>query len=189
VASLCAEKVAFGATVVISEELFERHTAFSPGMVGRQLAEQLDRYARTESLGYYPALSFLQQQCSCGDGLMGKLDQLTWFATSLVHEEVRTRLRPLFASLQVQSIQALVYSMPPLLPGQPNALDRLAEHLTPNRVRFSLLLTLFRKAAARGSLEDYVKGVSQRHLKATFDSIQITNVEILDQSGVICRKW
>ena len=113
-------------------------------------------------------------------GLLAGLDQLTWLATSLAGEELRSRLRPLFASVQIQSMQAVAYSMPQVRPGQPDAAARLAEHLTANRARFDLLLTLLRKGGDTAGLESYIKRASRRHLSPAFDTIEIANVKVLE---------
>ncbi len=173
-------KAVLSATVVVPDLIFERHSGFCPHRIGAQLAEQVDAYAREEALGYYPALEYLRDRDAVGEQLIAALDQLIWLATSLVREELRSRLRPLFASVQIQSMQALAYSMPQVRPGQPGAAARLAEHLTANRARFDLLLALLRKGGDAAGLENYIRRVSHRHLSPAFDTIEIGNVKVLE---------
>jgi hypothetical protein len=158
----------------------ERHAGFCPQHIAQQLAEQLDAYVREESLGYYPALDYARERGAVDEQLVAALDQLTWLGASLVREELGSRLRPLFASVQVQSMQAVAYSMPQVRPGQPNAASRLADHLTAKRVRFDVLLTLLRKSAEREGLESYIDSVSHRHLSQAFDTIEIGNIKVLE---------
>lgn len=179
-AGLHTVKAVLSATVVVPDLIFERHSGFCPHRVAEQLAEQLDAYARQESLGYYPALEYARDRGGVDEQLVAGLDQLIWLATSLVREELRSRLRPLFASVQIQSMQAVAYSMPQVRPGQANAARRLAEHLTANRARFDLLLALLRKSADSEGLESYIKRVSHRHLSQAFDTIEIANVKVLE---------
>jgi len=179
-AGLHPVKALLSATVVVPERMFERHSAFSPQATAERLAEQLDAYARKASLGYYPPLDYVRDHGGVDERLIAALDQLTWLGTSLVREELSSRLRPLFASVQVQSMQALAYSIPQVRPGQANAVRRLAEHLTPKRARFSLLLTLLRKSGHFEALESYIKGVSHRHLRQAFDTIDIANIKVLE---------
>ena len=173
-------KAVLSATVVVTNLIFERHSGFCPHRIAAQLAEQSDSYAREEALGYYPALEYLRDRDAVDERLIAALDQLIWLATSLVREELRTRLRPLFASVQIQSMQAVAYSMPQVRPAQPDAAARLAEHLTANRVRFDLLLALLRKGGGAAGLESYIKRVSHRHLSQAFDSIEVANVKVLE---------
>lgn len=145
--------------------IFERHSGFCPQRVAEQLAEQIDHYARAEALGYYPALDFVRERQVVDAQLAAALDQLTWLGSSMVREELVARLRPLFASVQVQSMQALA---------------RLAEHLAANRVRFEVRLTLLRKRAQSEGLDSYIRRVTHRHLGQAFDSIAIANVKVLE---------
>jgi hypothetical protein len=85
----------------------------------------------------------------------------------------------MFASVQVQSMQAVVYSMPQVRPSQPHALRKLAQHLTPNRAKFDLLLTLLRKQPDQESLGTYIERVVWRHLSDVFDTIEIGHIRIL----------
>ena len=173
-------KAVLSATVVVPDLIFERHSGFCPHRIAAQLAAQVDAYAREEALGYYPALEYFRDRDAVDEQLIAALDQLIWLATSLVREELTTRLRPLFASVQIQSMQAVAYSMPQVRPGQPDAAARLAEHLTANRARFDLLLALLRKGGDTGGLESYIKRASRRHLSPAFDSIDLGNVKVLE---------
>lgn len=179
-AGLHTVRAVLSATVRVPDLIFERHSGFCPQRVARQLAEQIDRYARAESLGYYPALDFARERQALDEQVIAALDQLTWLASSLVREELAARLRPLFASVQVQSMQALAYSMPQVRPGQTGVTEQLAEHLAANRVRFEVLLTLLRKRAESEGLESYIRRVAHRHLGEAFDNIAIGNIKILE---------
>jgi hypothetical protein len=169
-----------GATVRVPDSVYERHSPFDPHTVGEQLAEQVAERARRESLGYYPAVDYLRDRGMLDSQLLDVLDQLTWLATSLTGEELRSRLRPVFAGVQLQSMQAIAYSMPRIRPSQRDARSQLLRHLTPNRVRFDLLLTLFRRPAALQSLDRYIEEVVYRHLRESFDSLDVGSVRILE---------
>jgi hypothetical protein len=179
-AALHTVKAVLSATVVVPDRVFERHSEFCPHRIAAQLAEQLDAYVRNESLGYYPALEYARDQGAVDEQLIAALDQLVWLATSRVREELTAQLRPLFASVQIQSMQAVAYSMPQLRPGQANAAGRLVEHLTANRARFDLLLALLRRSTDSEGLESYIKRVTHRHLSQAFDTIEIANVKVLE---------
>lgn len=178
-AGLRALQAVLSATVQVPDAAFERHSPFSPQDIGAQLATQIDAYVRSASLGYYPALDYFQKEALLDASLFEILDQLAWLGTSLVREEVRSRLRPLFASVQVRSMQAVAYSMPQVRPGQADAVQKLAQHLTPNRARFDLLLTVLRRQAEVENLDSYVERIAWRHLSDAFDTIEIGNVKIL----------
>lgn len=178
--ALHSVKAVLSAAVVVPDVIFERHSAFCPHRIAEQLAEQLDAYARQESLGYYPALDYVRERGAVDEQLVAALDELTWLATSLIGEQLRSRLRPLFASVQVRSMQAVAYSMPQVRPGQADSARRLTEHLKANRARFELLLTLVRKSADTEGLEAYIRRASHRHLSESFDTIDIANIKVLE---------
>jgi hypothetical protein len=181
VAGLRAVKAVLGATVQIPDAAFERHSPFNPHQIGEQLAARIDAYVRGVSLGYYPALDYFQETGVVDSSLREVLDQLAWLGTSLVRDELSSRLRAIFASVQVQSMQALVYNLPPVRPNQENAVQHLARHLTPNRARFEVLLTLLRKQMDTEHLESFTRRVVWRHLGEAFDTIEIGHVNLLQQ--------
>lgn len=147
------------------------------------MAQQVETCVRTESLGYYPALDYCRDRGALDSALIEVLEQLVWLGTSLVREEIQQRLRPFFASVQLQSMQSTVYSMPQVRRGQDNARQQLVEHLTPNRARFDLLLTLFRKHAGSEYIDAYIERVVLRHLSDPFERIETGGIKILEQDG------
>lgn len=182
-AGLNAVKAVLSATVDIPDSAFDQRSPFNPHRVGEQLAQQIEACARAESLGYYPALDYCGDRGALDSALVEVLEQLVWLGTSLVREEVRKRLRPFFASVQIRSMQSTVYSMPPVRRSQADALRQLVRHLTPNRARFDLLLTVFRKQAGNGRIDAYVENVVYRHLNESFAQVETGGVKILDQDG------
>lgn len=182
-AGLTAVRAVISATVEIPNSMFERHSPFSPRNVGEQLAQQMDAYVSAESLGYYPALDYCVEREAMEAALVEVLEQLVWLGTSLVRDEVRQRLRPFFASVQVQTMQSTVYSLPQVRPGHKDAREQLARHLTPNRARFDLLLTIFRKHAGDEHIDTYVERVVQQHLSDPFERIETGGIKILQRDG------
>lgn len=168
------------ALVVVPDVVFERHSPYLPQELGNRLAEDVCEYVREHTIGYYPALDYLHEQKALRPELLDALDQLTWLATSLTREEVRVRLRPVYAGVSLQSIQAVAYSMPQIRHNQPNAQQRLAEHYTPNRVKFDVMLTLFRKTMENDNLSSFIENVTFRHLEEPFDRVDINAVKVLE---------
>ena len=92
-------QVALSVKIVLDTEAMNDHAAASADVVGSELALQISEYARNSKLGYYPALDFFTDQPGIIDrDLLDAADNLSWLATRLVREEVRKRLRPLFAA-------------------------------------------------------------------------------------------
>jgi hypothetical protein len=178
-AGLHAIKALLSATVRLSDEIFERHSPFSPHEIGEHLARQVESRVREDALGYYPALGFFEGGDKLDSQLLEIFDQLAWLGSSLVREELNVRLRPLFASVEMQSMQTVAYNMPKVRPSDPNAHERLRTHYTPNQFKFDVMLTMIRKTAGSDELDSYIRRVVHRHLGEAFDIIDLTNVKIL----------
>jgi len=179
-AKLHAVKALLSATVLLPEQVFENHSPFRPRGIGEQLAQQVDAGAREAALGYYPPVDYFQGRGVLDAQLLEVLDQLAWLATSLVREEVQLKLRPLFAAVQIKSMQALAYSMPPVRPGQVDALQALGRHFAPDQARFDLMLTLFRKRPDGEGLDSHIRRMVCDHLDPSFDKIDISNIQVVN---------
>jgi len=137
--------VALTVRLRLSEEVLANYLPASPQVVGEELAEAVQGLVREQKLGYFPALEYFRAEPGMDEGLLDAVDHIAWLATSLVRDEVRRRLRPVFASVRFSALQALAFTLPPVRPGQPQAFERLARHYTPDTVKADLLLDLVQK--------------------------------------------
>ena len=176
---LQATRVALTLVVGIPPAVFERHLPSSPHLVGRLLAEAAAQYEQQQSLGYYPALDFFQEQGALDPELLNAAENIAWLGSSLVREEVRVRLRGVFASVKIQSIQCLAFAMPTVRPHNPRALDQLADHYTPDRIKLDLLLTLFRKEGGAEGMERVARNMVHHWLKDSFAFLEITSATLV----------
>jgi len=168
--------VALSLLVTVKPEDLDSHSAAASAVVGKELAKQVARYEKEHRLGYYPALDFFQQS---PDGvetdLLDAVDNLAWLATRLVREEVRRRLRPIFASLRIDTMQNLVYTMPKVRPGKLSTLDKLAEHFTANKVRLELTARILNQDDAEKDLKRYSSHLVHRWLNEHFEAVEVTS--------------
>lgn len=172
-------KVAVSVMVQIPEQVFERHVPSSPRVVGQALAEAVMACERAQGLGYYPALDFFQEQGGVEPELLNAAENIAWLGTSLVREEVAIRLRSVFSSVTFQSVYCPAFTMPTVRPGQPDAVNRLARHFTPDRVKLDLRLTSFRKQANEEGFDRLAEHMLYRWLKDSFEEIRVTSVRSL----------
>lgn len=169
-------KVAISVLVAVKIEDLDSHSAAASRVVGNALAKQVADYEKELRLGYYPALEFFQQSSGAVDvGLLDAADNQAWYATRLVREEVRKRLRPIFSSLRIDAMQNLLYTMPKVRPGKASSLDKLAEHFTPNMVRLELTAQIINQNDKEMDLKRYSSHLVHRWLKEHFESIEVTN--------------
>lgn len=168
--------VALSILVTVKLEDLDSHSAASSEVVGKKLAQQVTVYEKENRLGYYPALDFFQQSADGVEAdLLDAADSLAWLATRLVREEVRRRLRPIFASLRIDSMQNMIYTMPKVRPGKPFSIDRLAEHFTPNKVRFELTARIINHDEQEKDLKRFSSHLVHRWLKEHFAAIEVTS--------------
>ena len=168
--------VALSIIIAVKLEDLDCHSAATSSIVGKELAKQVAKYEREKRLGYYPALEYFQQSNEGVDpDLLDAADSLAWLATKLVREEVRKRLRPIFASLRIDAMQNLVYTMPKVRPGRASAQTLLTEHFTPNKVRLELTARIMNREGPDKDLKRYVSHLVHRWLNEHFASIEVTS--------------
>ena len=168
--------VALSIIVTVKLDDLDSHSAAASGVVGKELAKQVADYEKEKHLGYYPALEYFQQSSEGVEtDLLDAADNLAWLATRLVHEEVRKQLRPIFASLRIDAVQNLLYTMPKVRPGNPFALDKLAEHFTPNKVRLELTARIINQDGQEKDFTRYSSHLVHRWLKESFENIEVTS--------------
>jgi hypothetical protein len=160
--------------LTIDDEVLARHSVASPEIVGGELAQQVMDYVREHNLGYYPALDYFRSQGGIDTELLDAAESLGWLACNLAREEVTRKTRPVFSSVSFLSLQSLAYTMPTVRPGQPNTLNRLAEHYTPNGVKMDLDVSLIQKQPADEGIERFSRQVVSRWLKHSFKTLEVS---------------
>jgi hypothetical protein len=135
----------------IDSEDLERHLAASPRVVGAELATQIDDYVNNHRLGYYPALAYFkqlgEQQAGVEPELLKAEDEIAWFVTNWMEGEVKRLLRRQFVQLRFESVLATAFTLPRVRPRQDNAVAKLAQHFTVDRVRMLIEITTAGKLA------------------------------------------
>ena len=173
--------VALSVVVTVKLEDLDSHSAASSEVVGKALADQVADYEKKRRLGYYPPLEYFQQSTEgIEPDLLDAAENLAWLATKLVREEVRKRLRPIFASLRIDAMQNLLYTMPKVRPGMPSAKKKLAEHFTPNKVRLEFTALIMNRDGLEKDLKRYSSHLVHRWLDEHFEHIDVTSCRQTD---------
>ncbi len=167
------EKVRLSVLVEVPDHVFEQKSPFSPHLLAKEITGHVERYIADESLGYYPALDFCREVSAIPDALLEALDQLSWLASSAARSELLLKLRPLYASVQVKSMQVIAYNMPQVRLKQATECNEIIRHYTANRVKVDLLITLVNQAGNKELLAEYVKKSTWRNLEDVFESLEI----------------
>ncbi|MGA7801337.1 MAG: hypothetical protein WCC36_11050 [Gammaproteobacteria bacterium] len=178
-AGLRFARVALAVRAQVPSDALERYLPFPPRFVGEELAGQANSYALENETGYFPALDYLQSQGIVDQDLYNAAEQAGWMATQLVREEVQVRLRPVVASLTFQSILCTSFTMPTVRPRELDALQRLADHFTPDTVKVELLMSLLQRGDPSEGLERLSTQLVFRWLSSAFASVEVTGARVI----------
>ena len=170
------DRISLVLRLTVPEEMLQRHLHASPVIVGEGLARVIDKYCREHRLGYYPAIEFFRQVPEINQGLIENAEQIAWVVSKVAREEVQSRLRPIFSSVKFQSVQTEAFTLPPVRPNNPSALEQLVSHYTPDTVRLELLVSMLRKNNdQRGdAAETYARKMIYRWLRGIFENVDVT---------------
>ena len=174
------QSVVLSIEVGVDSEDLERHLAASPRVVGAELALQVDDYSNRHRLGYYPALAFFKEQGGVDPELLKAADDIAWFLTNWVQEEVERLLRPNFAQLRFESVQATAFALPSARPRGNRGVEALARHYTIDQVRL-LLEAVAAGRRADGDPDDVAAASAEqarRSLEQHFQALRIESVPL-----------
>lgn len=146
---------------------------------GEMLAKQVVDYEAEHQLAYFPALEFLQQQNIIDQYLLDAAQQIAEASISFTKAEVLNSLIPVFSNVQLDSINSVAFTLPPMRPGNNQVLKALAEHYTPDTVKFELQVSIIQKQASTAGVEEGATRITQRWLSHKFDFIEITAARLL----------
>ena len=171
------DKVLVIIDVQLKAEDLQRYLPCSADIIGKTLADIADQYAKENKTGYYPAIDFFKTRDNVDPDLITSAEQVAWLVSKLARETIQLKLRPIFSSVQFQSIQTMAFSLPKIRPNQSDALECLAKHYTPDAVKVELVVTMMRRdsEAQDGRAEPYARKMMFRWLESEFATIEVSN--------------
>ncbi len=175
------DKILVIINVQLKEKDLQRYLPCSANVIGKTLADIADQYADENRTGYYPAIDFFKTRDDVDPDLITSAEQVAWLVSKLAREAVQSKLRPIFSSVQIQSIQTLAFSLPKIRPNQSDAIAQLAKHYTPDTVKIELILTMMRRdsEAEDGRAEPYARKMMFRWLTSEFETLELVNSKAL----------
>lgn len=176
------DKVLVTVNVQLKTSQLRLHLPCSANIIGKALAAVAVEYESENKTGYYPAIDFFKTVDSVDPDLIESAEQVAWLVSKLARETIQKQLRPIFSSVQSQSIQTLAFSMPKTRPNQTDAEEQLARHYTPDSVKIELVLTMMRRdsEADDGRAEPYARKMMFRWLESEFESVEVTSSKALN---------
>jgi len=175
------DKVLIIIVVQLKAETLQQYLPCSANIIGRTLADIADEYQKKNKTGYYPAIDFFKTLDTVDPDLIASAEQVSWLVSKLARETVQSKLRPIFSSVTLQSIQTLAFSLPKVRPNKTDAVEQLSKHYTPDTVKMELVLTMMRRdsEADDGRAEPYARKMMFRWLESAFELVTITSSRAL----------
>jgi len=176
------QKIAITLDLRVPANVIEKHLPASPYVVGEQIAVQVLSYVNAKKLGYFPALEYFRGKSDAlDDDLLNAADNITWLVSNLVREEITVKLRPVFSSVHVESVQAHAFKMPGVRLHAFNLDHELASHYTPDHFRVSVVLTMPRESDETRSSSSIANNIVNKWLRDQFSNLKITSVSFLNK--------
>jgi hypothetical protein len=175
------DKVLVAIDVQVKAKDLQQYLPCSANIIGQTLAEIAGEYEKVNKTGYYPAIDFFRTLDSVDPDLITSAEQVAWLVSKLARETIQSKLRPIFSSVHFQSIQTLAFSMPKVRPSQADAIEQLAKHYTPDRVKVEIVLTMMRRDSEveDNRAEPYARKMMFRWLESEFEMIEVTSSKAL----------
>ena len=175
------DKVLLILNVQLKPESLQQYLPCSANIIGQTLAEIANEYEKQNKTGYYPAIDFFKTLDAVDPDLITSAEQVAWLVSKLARETIQAKLRPIFSSVQFQSIQTLAFSLPKARPNKADAIEQLAKHYTPDTVKIELVVTMMRRdsEAEDSRAEPYARKMVFRWLEAEFESVEVANSKAL----------
>ncbi|RKZ55654.1 MAG: hypothetical protein DRQ44_17550 [Gammaproteobacteria bacterium] len=165
----------------LKAETLQQYLPCSANIIGRTLADIADEYEKKNKTGYYPAIDFFKTLDAVDPDLITSAEQVSWLVSKLAREIVQSKLRPIFSSVTLQSIQTLAFSLPKVRPNKSDAVEQLSKHYTPDTVKMELVLTMMRRdrEVDDDRAEPYARKMMFRWLESAFELVTITSSRAL----------
>lgn len=180
-AAVNVKKIAVTLDLRVPAGVIEKHLPASPYVVGEQISEQVLTYVNNNKLGYFPALDYFRGKDEDLDvDLLSAADNITWLVSNLIREEITVKLRPVFSSVNVESIQAHAFKMPGVRIHAFNLEHELASHYTPDHFRVSVVLSVTRDSDETKSTELIASNMINKWLRDQFSNLKITSVSFIN---------
>jgi hypothetical protein len=175
------DKVLIIIDVQLKAETLQQYLPCSANIIGKTLADIADEYQKENKTGYFPAIDFFKTLDTVDPDLITSAEQVSWLVSKLARETVQSKLRPIFSSVTLQSIQTLAFSLPKVRPNKADAVEQLSKHYTPDTVKMELVLTMMRRDSEVDDdrAEPYARKMMFRWLEAEFELVTIASSRAL----------
>ena len=144
-----------------------------------KLVDKLIEYEKAHKLSYFPALDYYAAHNAFDPDLFDAVKNISWVVTSLVHNEINSKLRGVFSSIKFEAIRILADTLPNIRTTDLNYCDKLLEHYNMSTVKVNLALTTIQKTDDKESIAILAKNLAYQWLHKSFDKLEITSSKLV----------
>ena len=178
--SVVIARIALTLHIVVTPSFLKQYLGGIGTSLGADLAKAVATVTREHHLGYFPALDYFAARPGVDANLLGTAIDLAKTVRAAVRREVQLFLVPFFSQVVIKRITSPAFTLPRVSLQQADALEALARHYFPNRVRLDLVVS----SVERGSkLENLEKVASRRalwNLRDHFEHVEVTDARVLE---------
>ena len=178
--SIRSHKVEATLHVLIEKREFERHVPTSSTHTAQELAKQVVEYEQENKLGYYPALSYLEETQAISHPLYVQLERLSWVLAQHVREVITEHLRPLYANMKFNRLQCLAFTLSKVRSKESNAIELLEQHYVPNAFIIDLEVSVLQKHDIKDVIARFVSKQMTRNLCPHFEQVEVTSALVTE---------
>ena len=178
--SLQVIKVELGVKLEVPVSMLQKHLPAPIDKLGSQVANEVDKRVERQDMGYYPAIEYFVEGEGFPGYLIEALQEVSILSIDIVSGTVNELLVPIFSNVKIDNVQCLAFSLPPVRPGKPDAIQALAKHYTPNAVKFELVVSVLQKEKSPEGFEKYADNTVYRWLSEVFENVEIFSARLLE---------
>lgn len=165
--------------VKASEESLQQHLAATPSVVTHELVQQILAYEQKSKMGYFPALEFLIQHNTLDPDLVNALQNIIWVVSNLVNNEIKQKLRPVFSTVRLDSLQPVAFGLSNVMVNDINRQDKLLQFYDLTRIRVNLTVTMVQKNKQDEAAQEMARSLAYRWLQSSFERIEVTSSTVV----------
>jgi hypothetical protein len=179
VSGLHVVKVELSVKVVVAVSLLQKHLPAPIDKLGEQLAGEIQKRVDDSGLGYYPALDYFREREDFPAYLLDAVDEVSSLATEIAAHKINDVLVPIFSNVKINNVHCLAYALPAIRPSMAAAGTALAQHYTPNTLKFEMVVSVLQKKPPQEGFEKYAGNTVYRWLSEVFEAVDIVSARLL----------
>ena len=159
--------------IELQDKLFADLFEFDYCWTIEELTRIIIAYEKTQTLNYYPALSYLLSKQAIPEQLLANLNSARRISRTMVSNLIQQKLSVAFSQVRVEQIEHFAYHIPSVKPNQQGAKQALQEHYHLNRMRVTMRLSQIYKHPIKDDGGRFITHLIYRWLSDSCTKIEV----------------